>query len=94
MTISAQIMSAVAILVGRNEDTAFTREEIRHQMGVDRDKWVASYSPIFQGMRSDHPGGAPKVAEKYRNVFRTVSHGKHVLTDDGRRLVMRLAGVS
>ncbi len=41
-------------------------------------------------MRVDHPGGAPNVNEKYRDVFKRVEYGKFILTDYGRRLVESL----
>ena len=84
------IFRAVAVLVGQDGCVIFTREEVRHNAGVTREDWNASYSPVFQGMRSDHPGGAPKVRSKFMGVFEQVSHGKHRLTDYGRRLAREL----
>lgn len=87
MTISEQIMQAVAVLVDKREIKVFTREEIREQIGVDRERWDASYSPTFQGMREDQPGGAPNVGTKFKKVFRQVEHGKHRLTEYGKELL-------
>ena len=75
MTHAEQILSAVRSLVVLNKHGEFTREDIRRKTNVSREEWVASYSPIFQGMRTDQPGGAPDVGPKYKNVFRRVRHG-------------------
>ena len=91
MTIAEQITVAVGALVGQDGSRIFTREEVRHQAGVDREAWKGSYSPIFQGMRVDHPGGAPKVGTKFQGVFQQVAHGKHMLTDYGRMLIRKSA---
>ncbi len=80
-------MRAVSTLGGQDQTVVFTREDIRHQIGIGRPKWKPSYSPTFQGMRSDQPGGALKVGEKYRNVFRKVARRKNTLTDYGRTLL-------
>jgi len=94
-TITEQILQAVAVLTAGNPNAVFTREQIRQQAGVSREAWHASYSPTFQGMRSDQPGGAPQVAERYRNVFRRVARGQHTLTDYGvKQINAYLAGGS
>jgi hypothetical protein len=61
MTIAEQIIKAVSVLVSQEGKTTFTPEEIRQKIGVDREHWQPSYSPILQGMRIDQPGGAPKL---------------------------------
>ena len=87
MTHAEQILQAVAAIIGKNENAVFSRNDVRAVAGVDREDWQASYIPIFQGMRSDHPGGAPNVGQKYKNVFERVAHGKHTLTDYSRKLM-------
>jgi hypothetical protein len=62
---------------------SFSREDIRSSRGINSEDWLASYSPVFQGMRVDQPGGAPAVGERFRNVFRRVRRGVYVLTDYG-----------
>ncbi|MFQ5752800.1 MAG: hypothetical protein ACE5HI_12460 [bacterium] len=91
MTHAETIMQAVAVLVKRQGRNEFTREEIREQIGVSRDEWMASYTAIFQGMRADQPGGAPDVGAGFKNVFRQVEHGTHTLTDYGRQLIQRFS---
>jgi hypothetical protein len=94
-TIPEQILQAVAELTADNISAVFSREQIRQQAGVSREDWHASYSPTFQGMRSDQPGGAPQVAERYRNIFRRVAHGKHTLTEYGiQQINAHLARIS
>jgi hypothetical protein len=86
-TIPVKIMRAVAILVLQEGKKEFSREEIPQKIGVEREEWDASYSPTFQGMRVDQPGGAPNVGAKFKGVFRQIRHGVHTLTDDGNRLL-------
>lgn len=86
-SIAEQILAAVVRLVGPTGETTFSREEVRLEAGVDSKRWKASFSPIFQGMRADQPGGAPLNA-RYRKMFRQVAHGRHALTDHGRELLL------
>ncbi len=88
MTHAEQILYAVSLLADGQELAAFSREEIRHQLGIPREEWNASYSPTFQAMRADHPGGASKIGARFHNIFRRVSHGRYVLTDYGRQLLL------
>lgn len=87
MPYAEQILHAVAILTGKNENAVFSREDVRTVAGVNRVDWDASYTSIFQGMRSDQPGGARTVGQKYKNVFERVAHGKHTLTEYGQKLI-------
>jgi hypothetical protein len=85
---NAKIMRAVAILVLQDGNQEFSREEIRQTIGVDRQKWNYSYTPTFQGMRVDQPGGAPDVRAKFKGVFRRVERGRYTLTEYGKRLLL------
>lgn len=87
MTFTDDIMRAVAVLVHDQGKTAFSRQEIRIQAGIDAEAWDRSGSPIFQAMRSNHPGGAPPISEKFKGVFRQVRRGQHTLTEYGNELV-------
>lgn len=87
MTHAEEIVQAVTRLVRQEGKSIFTREEIRQQIGVSRDEWMSGYTAIFQGMRADQPGGAPKVGAKFIGVFRQVKYGKHTLTDYGWQLL-------
>lgn len=68
------------------------RVNCRRLLQVDEEQWNSSYNPTFQGMREDQPGGAPAVAQRYRNVFRQVGHGEHTLTAYGQQLARELLG--
>ncbi len=81
-----QIMRAVATVIAEGVDI-FTRADIRDRAGVDSDQWNGSYSPIFQGMRIDHPGGAPQVGTRFKGVFRRVDRGHYTLTPHGQELL-------
>lgn len=87
MTHTQEIMRAVAILVRHDDSTHFTRRQIRKQLGIDQETWMASYTAIFQSMRVDHPGGAPEVAVKFRGVFQRIAHGTYTLTLYGKQLL-------
>ena len=66
---------------------SFSRKDIRDSLGVNHENWTAGFSPVFQSMRVDQPGGAPAVAEQYRNVFKRINRGTYVLTEYGISLV-------
>jgi len=79
-------MKSVAILWRRGSHV-FSRKNIRDQIGVNQEKWLLSYTAIFQGMRVDHPGGAPSVNNKFRNAFKRINRGEYTLTDYGKQLL-------
>ena len=91
-TISEQLLKGVAALIHDEGKTVFTRNDVRQKLDVDRDKWNASYSPIFQGMRAAPSGIGAPVGENYKNVFDRVAHGKYRLTSYGQELVDELEG--
>jgi hypothetical protein len=80
-----EILGAVANLTCQDRHIVFTRQEVRDHLGIDSKTWLQSYTPIFQGMRADQPGGAPGVRTPYKNVFRRIDHGRYVLTDVGEQ---------
>lgn len=86
MNNTERIMNAVAHLINLGRDN-FTRREVRDQIRMPHEEWMSSYTAIFQGMRSDQPGGAPYVGKKYQNVFERIDHGLYKLTDYGRQIV-------
>jgi len=86
MTHAEEIVQAVAILIKQGMNI-FSRKDVRDQIGVGHDVWVSGYTAIFQGMRIDHPGRAPSVNSKFKNVFERVEHGKYILTPYGKQLV-------
>lgn len=87
MAIPEEILEAVSILVKEKGLKTFRRLDIREQIGIDRHRWAFSYSPIFQAMRIDQPGGAPPIGEKYVGIFQQVKHGVHTLTEYGREMI-------
>ncbi len=103
MASAQEIMKAVAALVKQDGKDVFSREDVRRRLGVDRQTWEYSYTGIFQLMRSDgvfkikygtarprKAGNANnnlKVGPKFKDVFRRVEHGRHTLTEYGRRLI-------
>jgi hypothetical protein len=90
MTHAEQILRAVARLTQVQGRREFSRIDVRRQLRVESDTWLNGYTAIFQGMRVDHPGGAPGVGEKFAGTFRRVGHGRYVLTEKGRSLVTLL----
>jgi tetratricopeptide (TPR) repeat protein len=88
-----RIAIAVALLMQEADVITFTRDDVRRALGVSRETWMASLTSIFQAMREDEPGGAPKINPRYRGLFRRVSHGNYVLTDRGARVIMRIHSI-
>jgi len=86
MTHAERILYAAGELVKKGHNS-FTREDIRVFLGIDTDRWQAGYTAIFQGMRYDHPGRAPKVSERFLNVFIRKRQGLYILTDYGKNQI-------
>jgi hypothetical protein len=89
MSYAEQIFEATVFVSHRNNGT-FTRDQVRQQIGLSRNIWESGYTAIFQGMRDDHPGGAPDPSPKFRNLFYRIEHGKYQLCKDGERLASKL----
>ena len=86
-TNAGRILCAAAALAGADRRKTFSRKEVREYLGLDNRTWQSSYTAIFQGMRDDHPGGAPQVGAMYTGVFHRVDHGTYELSAKGRQLV-------
>jgi hypothetical protein len=67
--------------------SSFTRDDVRRYLNLTPEEWLNGYTAIFQGMRVDHPGGAPKVGERYQKVFRRISRGLYTLTEKGKGVI-------
>jgi len=87
VTHAEEIVRAAANLVKEGSEV-FTRDEVRRSIGVTRDEWISGYAAVFQGMRIDHPGGAPNVGERWKGVFRRVAYSEYILTSLGRELLL------
>jgi len=87
MTHSERILSAVKYLTKGDSQMEFSRNDVRLHLGISSHDWLNGYTAIFQAMRSDHPGAAPPIAEKYQGVFRRVRRGSFVLTPKGKSLI-------
>ena len=86
-TNAGRTFCAAAALAGADRRKTFSRKAVREYLGLDNRTWQSSYTAIFQGMRNDHPGGAPQVGATYTGVFHRVDHGTYELSAKGRRLV-------
>ena len=84
MTIADEVLAAAMGIAGADGTGRFTRKMIRDRLGVNKESWDSSYSPIFQGMRDDHPGGAPNPGSAYSGVFHRVGSGQYQLTAKGK----------
>ena len=84
MTIAGEILAAARETAGPDGTGPFTRKMIRDRLGVNKESWDSSYSPIFQGMRDDHPGGAPNPASACNGIFHRVGRGDYQLTAKGK----------
>lgn len=90
MTNAERIIRAVAHLVRHQGQVIFSRKDIRAYIELSQQEWASGYTAVFQGMRVDHPGRAPRVGAAYRGVFRRVDRGQYVLTDYGKNLIEEL----
>ncbi len=86
MTHCEQIYRAIINII-RSGQQIFQRVNVRDELGLDHDTWMSGYVSIFQGMRDDHPGGAPDVKDELKNVLHRVGRGQYVLTDYGRSIM-------
>ena len=86
-TNAGRILDAAAALAGADGRKTFSRKAVREYLGLSNRAWQSGYTAIFQGMRDDHPGGAPKVGDSYSGVFHRVDLGTYELSTKGRRLV-------
>jgi len=87
MTHAEEIAGAVSLLIEKG-CLPFRRVDVRDELSLSHDEWMSGYTAIFQGMRVDHPRGAPKVASKYKDVFKRVNRGKYVLTEKGKEIIL------
>jgi hypothetical protein len=85
-THAEQILKAAAALAGPDRSGLFSRKQVREQLGLSPHDWQSGYTAIFQSMRDDHPGGAPQVSAKYKNVLHRLGPGNYQLSARGRRL--------
>lgn len=86
VTHAEQILQAAAALAGSDRAGLFSRKQVREQLGLSPHGWQSGYTAIFQSMRDDHPGGAPQVSAKYKNVLHRQGPGRYQLNARGRRL--------
>ena len=80
-----RIFFAAVALAGEAGQETFTRKMVRDRLGVDAHAWQSGYTAIFQGMRDDHPGKAPRVHDTAVGVFHRVKRGTYKLSTTGRR---------
>lgn len=89
-THAAQILNAAVALAGADGEEKFSRKAVRDFLGMNNRAWQSGYTAIFQGMRDDHPGGAPAVGDAYSDVFHRVSQGTYELSAKGCRMAKQL----
>lgn len=89
MTQAEEILQVVFVLIKEKGKKTFTRLDIRRQINPDKKRWENNYSPTFQGMRVDGPGGANNVGKKFQGIFQQVKHGVHTLTEYGKGVIKR-----
>jgi len=89
MTQAEEILQAVSVLIKEKGKKTFTRLDIRRQINPDKKRWKNNYSPTFQGMRIDGPGGAHTVGKEFQGIFQQVKHGVHTLTEYGKEVIKR-----
>jgi len=84
---AAKILDSIAHIFideGRRE---FSRDDVRKQAGLSREEWNSGYTSIFQAMRIDQPGGAPKIKKEYQGILRRLRWGVFTLTKYGKEYI-------
>jgi tetratricopeptide (TPR) repeat protein len=84
LTNAAKILDAILEIYIHQGREEFTRNDVRIQVGLSRDDWMSGYTSIFQAMRADQPGGAPKIKKKYQGILRAIRRGVYTLTEYGK----------
>lgn len=87
MTTAEEILHAVSLLMKEKGMNTFRRADIRKRICADKHRWDNNYSPTFQGMRVDQPGGARNVGEKFQGIFQRINYGVHTLTEYGKEVI-------
>lgn len=87
MTHAEEILDAIRALTAHDPRAVFTRNDVRRCLGIFHEDWMGGYTAIFQAMRSDQPGGAPAIAERYVGVIERIGRGEFRLTEKGRALL-------
>lgn len=86
MTHAEEIARAVASII-KEKRAPFACVDVRDKLDVSPEDWLYGYTAIFQGMRVDHPGGAPSVGSKFEGVFKRVGYGIYELTEYGEKII-------
>jgi len=89
MTTAEEILQAVSVLIKKKGMKTFRRLDIKRQLDADKRRWENNYSPTFQGMRVDGPGGAHTVGKEFHRIFHRVKYGVHTLTEYGKEVIKR-----
>jgi len=89
MTTAEEILQTVSVLIKEKGMKTFRRLDIRRQIGADKHRWENNYSPTFQGMRVDNPGGARNVGKKFQGIFQQMKYGVHTLTEYGKEMIKK-----
>jgi hypothetical protein len=82
-----EIFAALVALSRKQKMTTFSREDIKQELNITSQEWANNYTSRFQGMIEAPTDGAPKVARKFRGVFKRVAKGTYTLTPYGRSLL-------
>jgi len=80
-----EIVIAVARLVLSEGKSTFSSEDVRRNLDLSPEEWMAGYRSIFQGMV-----GAPSVMKENRKLFYEVRPGIYSLTEEGHDLISEL----
>ena len=78
-THAEQILRAARALAGSDRAGLFSRKQVPEQLGLSPHDWQSGYTAIFQSMRDDHPGGAPQVSAKYKDLLHRLGPGQSVV---------------
>jgi len=84
---AAKILDSIAHIFIDEGKQEFSRDDVRKQAGFSREEWMSGYTSIFQAMRIDQPGGAPKIRKEYQGILRRLRWGVFTLTEYGNEYI-------
>jgi hypothetical protein len=81
ITHAQETLQALRFLTKDDLGAVYTRIDVREHLSILRERWESGYTAIFPDMRSDHPGGAPRIGRRYIGI---INRFKEVNTDSHR----------
>lgn len=82
-SVAEKIWQAVLQIADGDHERTFRRVDVANII----ERFPFDIGPVFQGMREDEPGHAPKPQKKLQGVFRRLRRGLYALSEYGTQLM-------